>query len=146
MPEEWLIDGFNLLYRLKNRQLSALFGLVADFAAARRCLALVVLDGKGNDEECAAFQTPSFQIRYSKEVSADAVIERRLCEKKGLAAFVVVTGDRAITQMARGSGARVIGADEFISLLNQTRKENSELLFKRSIESHGFHRPFEGKI
>ena len=106
MPEEWLIDGFNLLYRFKNRQLSALFGLVADFAASKHCIALVVLDGKGNEEEYAAFQTPSLQIRYSREVSADAVIERRLCEKKGQAVFVVVTGDRAITQMARGSGDR----------------------------------------
>ena len=159
MPEEWLIDGFNLLYFLRDRQphkrkkvplqgedRTALFGLLADFASSRKCRVWMVLDGKGDDVEFTAFQTPWFQICYSQAVSADAVIEKYLCEKKGRAMFSVVTGDRAVAQMARGSGARVLDAESFFSMLKDIQKENTDILFKRSVESHGFHRPFEGKL
>ena len=153
MLEEWLIDGYNLLHSttsLKNehRSLSreALFGILADFASSEERKVLIVLDGYGNDKEFKPYQTKAFEIIYSKELTADSVIERMLCEKKGTALFMVVTQDRAITLMARGLGARVMKPEEFMNLINAGKKENEQILFGEKVKSHGFNRPFEEKL
>ena len=153
MLEEWLIDGYNLLHsavtpgnKKKDVSREALFGLLAGFASSEERKVLIVLDGQGNEQEFGAYQTKNFSVIYSQALTADSVIEKMLCEKKGTAAFRVVTKDRAVCQMARGLGARVMAPEEFMTLLGARRKENDEILFGEKVRSHGFSRPFEEKL
>ena len=153
MLEEWLIDGYNLLHSAvlpgnKKRDVSRemLFGLLAGFASSEERKVLMVLDGQGNEQEFGAYQTKNFAVIYSHALTADSVIEKMLCEKKEISAFRVVTKDRALCQMARGLGARVMAPEEFMRLLGTRRKENDQILFEEKVRSHGFSRPFEEKL
>ena len=153
MLEEWLIDGYNLLHSTASQgnkkggaSREALFGLLAGFASSEERKVLMVLDGQGNDREFEAYQTKNFTIIYSQALTADSVIERMLCERKGAASFIVVTQDRAVSQMARGLSARVMKPEEFMALLSAGRKENEDILFGEKVKSHGFNRPFEEKL
>ena len=153
MTEEWLIDGYNLLYDLKSRKNNkglvtreSLFHLLADFASGTGRRVIIVLDGKGDDSEWRPFQTSQLQILYSQAVSADAHIEKYLCQKKGSCQFFVVTCDRAITNIARGFGAQVLTTELFTTLLSESDKESKGMLMRHQIKGHGFHRPFGEKL
>lgn len=149
MIEEWLVDGYNLLYDLQSRKggpsRDRLFALLAGFASRERRV-LVVLDGVGDDEEFRGFRTSFFEVVYSKSVSADAHIEKYLCDRKGRAMLMVVTRDNAVAMMARGSGARVYDTTDFMRVLGDADAERSETLFKNRVRGHGFNRPFDGKL
>lgn len=159
MTEEWLIDGYNLLYDLKARReqsrkyptQESLFAFLAGFSFQGRRV-LFVLDGTGNDDEFRAFNTTSFHVVYSGAPSADAYIEKYLCEKKGpvpgqpKVQFYVVTKDRAITCMAHGSGAMVVEPIEFMGRVERAGREGADILFRERVKGHGFNRPFEGKL
>jgi predicted RNA-binding protein with PIN domain len=95
MPEEWLIDGYNLLHDLavpkeqkSQKTREQMFALLAEFASnvSARCV-LVVLDGTGNDDDFTAYQTRTLRIVYSQKVSADSYIEKYLFEKRTLASY-----------------------------------------------------------
>ena len=153
MPEEWLIDGYNLLHDLKTknkknfqRSVGWLVEKIASFASARSCPTCIVFDGFGSDEEFEASKTPYFRAVYSKSVTADAYIERYLYDHRKDSQFVVVTKDRAISQIARGVGARVLNVDEFMEMLESAQKEGSDILFRNQAKAHGFNRPFNDKL
>jgi predicted RNA-binding protein with PIN domain len=148
-----LIDGYNLLHDLQNqkdkkRRLSreSLLACVASFAASRNTPVHFVMDGVGSPQELESFNTRLFTACYSQKVSADTYIEKYLYDKKGRAAIIVVTHDRAISNMARGAGARVMSPTEFAELLQNTEKDRSDILFQQKVKSHGFNRPFDGKL
>ncbi len=151
MPEEWLIDGYNLLYSIASKQWrgkkltrEALLGALASFAEGRGCRVLMVLDGKGPAEELEVYKTKYFEARYSQSVTADSVIERIVYQNKENC--VVVTKDRAIAQMARGSGARVMTPEDFSDLLEESQKERKDFLWERETDARGFNRPFGDKL
>ncbi|HTL69690.1 MAG TPA: NYN domain-containing protein [Candidatus Eisenbacteria bacterium] len=152
LPEQWLIDGYNVLRNPGARSGSkppardVFFARVAGFAAAGPRRVLIVMDGIGPDDEWGAFQTASFSVVYSQKVTADSYIERFLCENKGACAFTVVTGDRAVVAMARGAGARVLDASEFLALIGESGRDNEARVLKDRIRSHGFNRPFGDKL
>ncbi len=153
MPEEWFIDGYNLLHFLASSDSQAsktsretMFQMLAGFAAAGDRVVLLVLDGKGSDEEFRPYQTKSFQVVYSQAVSADTYIERCLYQKKGQAILKVVTQDRAIAQLARGFGAVVVDLKEFMRLIKTIKENNKDTLFQNKVRAHGFHRPFQDKL
>ena len=152
MSEEWLIDGYNLLHDLagrnkKNKILKQdLFEILANFAGQGERRLTLVLDGKGNDDEFRPYLHQTFHIVYSQSISADSYIEKTLYEKKGKASLMVVTKDRAITNMARGTGARVMNPEDFMDLVKSSKKESKDVLFKHQAESHGFNRPFQDKL
>lgn len=152
MPDIWYIDGYNLLHglnaRRKNRETvtrESLFGRLADFAETEGSELVLVLDGKGPDAELAGFTTKFFHVVYSDKLSADSFIERALFERRGQRLFVV-TGDTAIRRIARGGGASVYSPDEFIEVIEDRSKKNSEKLSKENIRGLGFNRPFDGKL
>jgi len=168
MPEEWLIDGYNFLHSLNSRKAKpsskisreSCLSRIAAFTASQHCQVTVVLDGVGQDDEFTGLRLPvparpaggrqagarGFCVVYSGPVSADAHIEKYLFENKGKASFVVVTEDRAIADMARGSGACVMDAQSFMERLEAAEKDSGDILFKHKVKAHGFHRPFEDKI
>ena len=152
MNEVWLIDGYNLLHGLarfeskKAISREALFFALAGFSSDHEREVLMVLDGKGNEAEFSAFMTTHFKIRYSQKVSADALIEKALHDHPAKASVCVVTEDRAIRQMARGFGARVMESREFYELLKRENKDKNGLLFKETVKGHGFNRPFDKKL
>ena len=152
MLEEWLVDGYNLLHacasEASRRKVSreTLLSELAGFAASKAQRMLVVLDGSGDPAEWQAHHSEFLRVVYSQKVSADAYLERHLFEHRGKANFTVVTNDRAITNIARGGGARVLGTETFLEMIRETRKESSETLQKNKARSHGFNRPFDDKL
>ena len=149
LSEYWLIDGYNVLHESrggakKRPSRELLFSRLAGFASSGPRQVLVVLDGVGPDEEWIACRTPNFSVVYSQKVTADSHIERILCAEKGRFNFMVVTRDRAVIEMSRGSGARVMSPEDLLSLIGDAGKEGDETLLKERIRAHGFNRPFEG--
>ena len=152
MVEEWLVDGYNLLHACapgrpspKNTRETLLSDL-AGFAASKGQRMLVVLDGCGEESELKVHHTEFLHVVYSQKVTADAYLERQLFERRAQALFTVVTNDRAISNIARGAGARVMGTEAFLEAMKESRKESSETLHKNKARSHGFNRPFEDKL
>lgn len=152
MSEEWLVDGYNLLHACtpgrpsrKNTRETLLADL-AGFAALKGQHMLVVLDGTGVDSELNVHHTQFLRVVYSQKVSADAYLERQLFERRTQAQFTVVTNDRAISNIARGAGARVMGTEAFLDAMKGSLKESSETLHKNKAQSHGFNRPFDDKL
>jgi len=123
-----------------------LFEILANFSGQGDRRLTLVLDGKGNDEEFRPYLHKTFHIVYSQSVSADSYIEKIVYEKKGKVPLMVVTKDRAITNMARGGGARVMNPEDFIDLVKSSKEEGKDILFKHKVESHGFNRPFQDKL
>ena len=158
MPEEWIIDGYNLLHSAfpglklgEKKSRHELLETLASFASSKNHRMSVIWDGVGDDAEWAAARTKFFQALYSQSVSADTVIEKILYDKKNLAASPmvlvhVVTNDRAITQMARGFGASVFSTQSFLELIQESKKDSQDILDKNKIKSHGFNRPFHDKL
>ena len=148
MQEEWLIDGTNLLHAdSKPKTPLELIHRLAGFASAQKGRGvLLVFDGKVPPGQWESLASKSLRIESSGDLTADSVIERYLCEHKGRFQFTVVTADRAVVDMARGSGAHVMSPKEFNLLLNQTEELNKDVLFDQKVKSHGFNRPFRDKL
>lgn len=153
MAEEWLIDGYNLLHAhasvkstRSRKSREQLLAELAGFSALEGRPVTVVLDGAGDPGELDIHRTALFAVVYSQNVSADACIERQLYERRGTVHFTVVTDDRAITNIARGSGASVVGCGEFLEVMKASVKERSERSGKDRMRSRGFNRPFEDKL
>jgi uncharacterized protein len=151
MSEEWLVDGYNLLHaaypsgsstRIKPDR-EAFLAELAGFSALDGKPMLVVLDGAGDQAELDKHTAPKFRVIYSQKVSADACIERTLFERRTEARFTVVTDDRAISNIARGSGALVMGAAGFLERLKESRKERADKQAHDKMKGHGFNRPFD---
>lgn len=153
MAEQWLIDGYNLLHALQSlpsKKASLprekLFALVAEFASFKKIRTLLILDGTGDEGQLHAYHTSYFEVVFSQKMSADAYIEKYMYEQRAKQRLVVVTNDRAILNMARGSGAGVLSTSQFFELFQECKKEGSEFLQKEKSREHGFHRPFEDKL
>ncbi len=150
MSEEWLIDGYNVLYEwrhsgARDASRETLFTAAASFASGGERTVLVVLDGIGPDDELTPFGTASFRAVYSQKVNADSYIERYLFSKTeaGRAKTVVVTRDSAIRTIARGAGARVFAPAEFAVMIAEGGKESDERASRHRVRSLGFNRPFD---
>lgn len=151
MPEEWLIDGYNLLRDQESSPskaaLTSWAHRLAGFAASKKERSVrLVLDGQAPAGEWDAFKTPVFQIIHSGKITADSVIEKYLCENKGRARLMVVTKDTAVARMARGSGSGVMAPAEFKRLVTESEKQVRESLFREDVKNHGFNRPFGNKL
>ena len=166
MTEEWLIDGCNLLHSFPSKNWCE---RLAGFASAKQCPVTFVLDGVGDDAEFEKSRTRFFRVVYAngssphhlfgrecgrsprdrnKQVvgSADCLIERYLFQHKGKASFTVVTNDRMVTNIACGFGALVIKNNRFVEILRETEDNTKTILWEEKMKSHGFHRPFDGKL
>lgn len=150
--EEWVIDGYNLLYdwsersgRPKKLARHDLLTALSGFAGAGDRKVLVVLDGQGAVSELEIYTTSACRVVYSEKVSADSYIERYLFENRGKSIWVV-TKDRAISQIARGGGCRVMDPKEFAVVYLETLKETEDIQKKKEARGHGFNRPFDDKL
>lgn len=106
----------------------------------------MVLDGVGSPDELAVHKTSYFEAVYSQKVSADHYIEKYIYQNKLAVAFLVVTNDRTISEMARGGGARVLKNSQFLEMLKETGGESKAALENEEARSHGFNRPFDNQL
>jgi len=153
MVEQWLIDGYNLLHALQSQSpqrsplsREKLFSLSAEFASSKKVHTLLVLDGAGDEAEFGPYRTDHLDVVFSQKVPADTYIEKYVYEHRDQRQMVVVTDDRAISNIARGSGARVLSTKLFSQILEECRKERTDLSQKETSRGHGFHRPFDDKL
>src|SRR5262245_52479517 len=138
MAEQWLIDGYNVFHSLRSNssrkpplQREQFFALLAEFASLKKIHTLLVLDGVGAQSEMDGYRTDHFEIVFSQKTSADACIEKYLFQHRQTQDLVVVTDDRAVANIGRGGGARVISTSLFADMLKDCKKEASEDLDRR---------------
>lgn len=153
MAEQYLIDGYNLLYALRTispqkhpSSREDLCTRLSGFASLKHIQMTVVIDGVGDDHEMEAYKTPYFRVVLSQKKTADAFIEKTLYDLRSTHTFVVVTADRAITQMARGSGAMVLSPAQFWEVVCLAEETGRDIVWREKKKSHGFNRPFEDKL
>jgi predicted RNA-binding protein with PIN domain len=148
--EVWLIDGYNLIHALDGKtsaldrpvSTGALLNRLNNFASGQSIKIVFILDGVGNTAEFDAFKTDRMEIRYSQDISADTFIERLLQAKKPGLSCAVITNDRALCSMTRGLGSRVFNSRELLAMLADASADQENKIFRQSVKSHGFNRPF----
>ncbi len=154
MTEKWLIDGYNLLHAIPalfsgrtRTTREDLLARLAGFAAASSIHLTVVLDGKGNSSVLDSYRTVLFDVVYSQNVSADAVIEKTLyLPGAELHRWVVVTNDHEIGNIARGKGASVMRCEECLARLKSSEQESAAAKISHQDRAHRFNRPFDEKL
>lgn len=151
--EEWLIDGYNVYHAWRRKQrgasLTDLLMRLSDLAAGpapsgaeRRFV--VVLDGRGEDADLAAYRTERCQVLRSGKMDADSFIERLIYELKATRRLTLVTDDRPMRQLAHGAGCRLMGTEEFLTQSALFAKQRiQELDRRRFLDERQLNRPFE---
>lgn len=148
----WLIDGWNVLHGISARDsgrspihAEKLLSLMADFSAHQDCRVVVVWDGHGpgGNPKLVLPVTSSVESLYSADKTADTVLERYLFDHRLNSRFVVVTDDRAMARIARGSGARVFSVPLFSQMLEEVKTGRQEWIDEKKADQHGFNRPFD---
>lgn len=134
------IDGYNFIFAsaelraLAERDLSlardALVRMMCDYAAVRKCRAVIVFDaykrsgGEGSEETYGAVRA----VFTKERETADAYIERqthRLADKNRVR---VVSSDLEEQRIILGSGGLRVSAKEFISELEQLSRDIREII------------------
>lgn len=137
----YYIDGYNLLHHSRDlKQIAgrdyesardALIDMLARYSGMTGTQVKVVFDGRGRAAESVASVpgAPGLEVIFSpKQHSADTVIERSVYQANDRRAIVVVTGDRAISDLCRGLGAVVIGPDHFLASVREASEQVSTSL------------------
>ena len=131
----------------KPLTLQALINLITAFVALKGVEVDLILDGAMpgvSDLELKPIQ--NFKIINSDRVTADTCIEKVLCENKAKGVFWVVTEDRALCDVSRGFGARVLAPGEFMELLRECERQERDIAFERKVDAHRFNRPLDDKL
>ncbi len=126
MAEKYLIDGYNVMYRLPQlRTLAmenfesardALITKIAPFCTTTGAQVTIVFDGRGpHSEPVVPFSgAPGLKVEYSPEkITADTIIERTVYSSERRRDIIVVSGDQGIRNLCRGLGAMVMKPDNF---------------------------------
>jgi len=114
MAEIYIIDGYNLMYRLsevsgKPPSREQVLELFIKFRPQGRNKVIVVFDGYGQGSS----QRGKISVIYSKSRSADEYI-LKLIEDKKQENVRVVSDDRELLRKAKLLGAGVVGSGEFL--------------------------------
>jgi predicted RNA-binding protein with PIN domain len=143
------IDAFNLTHRIQETPLKNRFPNIQDlvyglesFAASHDKQITLVLDGSRFKDQYPSSKLLEIICSHPGE-SADAVIERRIEEIPAPMRLyaVVVSDDRALIQMARGSGVRVQNCGQ---LVEQLKEKTNEKNSSSDPSQEPFSTPFEG--
>lgn len=127
MAETLLIDGNNLIHQIprlesirqKSHQLAVeeLIHRLEPLVVHAGYQVILVIDGSQLPEEESYLASPVRVIYSGKAQTADSVIERFVYKTHTPQELIVVTTDRALSQMVLGKGARVWSTSQFESLL-----------------------------
>jgi predicted RNA-binding protein with PIN domain len=141
----FLIDGYNLLFRLSESKKSLQFQrqtVIVSLQKEFKCLRLegtLVFDGRHRyDEQSGLSYHSPLVIAYShKGQTADQYILEKLEMARVPSDITVVTDDRFLATTARGLKARTLGLKAFIVLLEKKhakkRRQREEIIEERPI-------------
>lgn len=129
----WLIDGYNLIRRDPDLRAAEGEGLEAGrrallrlvSAAARRTGDPLTVIFDGALVRGAPPSGGQIQVLYSRppETADDVLVRLARQHREGA---IIVTADRAVQDAARRAGATVIGADGFLSAIEDARATSGE--------------------
>jgi len=115
-----LIDGHNLIGRMPELSLedphdeAKLVQRVRRYCRRRHRRATIVFDaGLPGGRASHLSASPVEVIFASSSSSADRVIRQRILDARDPRGLVVVSSDRAVQEVARSRGARVVAAEQF---------------------------------
>ena len=142
MPHHYYIDGYNVVHKsailkpLVEQDLEAardgLVEKVAQFCTATGHRATIVFDGRSGHRPNFTPDTktvPGLDILFSpSNLTADAVIERRVYKSDDRLNVVVVSNDRGVRDLCRGLGSLVMEPDYFLQSARESRQSVSETL------------------
>jgi predicted RNA-binding protein with PIN domain len=141
LPLHILVDGHNIIHASAELKKTLLqFGI--DAAQARMVEAArilhdmrgmrvtIVFDGKSHSTEANYLTADKILavVHTAKGVSADAFIEHYVAQNKNPDRIRVATHDLALSALITGFGAYPLSAEDFLKNLEQTQKEQSQML------------------
>ncbi|MDD3296725.1 MAG: NYN domain-containing protein [Candidatus Omnitrophica bacterium] len=117
----YIIDGFNLVHRVKNLKNSVephcsliRYIRMNKLTGSRNNKVIIVFDGSYN---LAAFQERGdYELFFSQNLSADELIHKKLKSLLNKSQVVVVSDDREIRDFTKREGARSLRINEFIKI------------------------------
>jgi len=142
MSLQYIIDGYNitnhpLFSRINKKDTSVHISLVT-FIISRRLTgspknkATIVFDGYPAGGY-AVKDVQSFNILFSRKITADELIEKIVESLSGRKNIIVVSDDREIRFAVKSLGARCIGVEEFIGKKERKRTSGEEEAIKAEL-------------
>jgi uncharacterized protein len=134
--QTYYIDGYNIIHHSDSlRKL-----LNTDFEIARNklvekiirwCAAtgnrgILIFDGQGKRMEESPNHPATDLVKIlftSKHKTADSIIERAVYKSKNKNRVIVVSADRAITDLCMGMGALVMNPQHFLTSIQESKNE-----------------------
>ena len=124
----YIIDGFNLIHKVNSlkrssRPHSDLIHFIKNkkLTGSRNNKVIIVFDGKPCHE--AKMIAPEFEILFSHQIKADAIIKTKLARLNNKSEVIAVSDDREIKDAARKEGARVCRICDFIKAKTKVKEE-----------------------
>ena len=124
----YIIDGFNVVHKIKNLKASAkphqdLVNYIKrnKLTGSRNNKVLIVFDG---NMPFGFSRDQDFEVIFSQDESADEIIKRKLYKLKNKTEAVIVSDDREIKDAAKREGAKICPVYDFIAI--KKKKEPSD--------------------
>ena len=140
MSEILLVDAYNVLHQSRKLQQllrqdletarEGLIDKVAHYCVQTGKRVVLVFDGRGAQvvQKVEHYRSvPSLEVIYSpRQLTADAVIERKVYLMPRKMDAVVVTNDQGVRDLCRGMGALVMNAQYFLQSIEESRVDAGE--------------------
>jgi predicted RNA-binding protein with PIN domain len=143
MSLAYVIDGYNIIHHtgfstsksnFKDDRL-ALLELIYScrLCGSRRNSITVVFDGYSDE---ASLKENNFAIKvvFSFDITADEKIKRIVEESINTKTIVVVSDDRQVSSSAKHLGAKSLGVEEFLGILEKKRNSSKKNNKLKSVE------------
>lgn len=142
-----IVDGYNLAYAWTDTRVSLRrqLDVAADRVIARVRIihdvlgwsVTVVFDGKGSRLSILhPDETDSFTVVYSAAgQTADTVIEQLMVRAPSTEGWRLVSNDRALGQMALGSGVEVLSTDALHDWITQTERASADSMRRQNAKN-----------
>ena len=126
MAKHYLIDGYNVIYAWREippgawqlkREFLLRF-LKTQKPQGNNAVTVVFDSREGTGNQCA---DGTLSVVYTAGESADDWISHKVREAANPRTLVVVSNDKGIRHMVRGTGARFLSADEFLKAASRAR-------------------------
>lgn len=144
MSRHFIVDGYNVLHstdrwvefpREKQREKFLEFLDESGLVGSESNSLTVVLDGYAAKLKNIRFRR--VRLIFSGDRDADTVIKEWVADRPNPKDVIVVTNDRGVQSAVRGSGARVMSANDFLKLGKKktSRVSHSEKPDSKDLES-----------
>lgn len=137
LVNNYLIDGYNFLFRIKGNSFSsleknrkALLVLLNEELSSLQLSVSIIFDG--SDPICLHARRAIFdslEVIYTSDVqSADEYLIEMLEQAKHPAHYTIITSDRELSRKCRSLGAKTLTVEAFLHFIQEKQKKTQKSL------------------